>query len=485
MPKESLFDRLEQALQTMLARPTGRPHADRDDDPDVAPLVRLADELRSLPRATFRARLKADLERMAAMTTVSETVSAVRQTATPHLRVRNAPAAIEFYKNAFGARELMRFTGRGQIAHAELAIGNSIVMLGEEAPDYGYPSPEALGGSPVGMHLYVDDADALVARAVSAGARLVSPVTDQFYGDRSGQVADPFGYGWTIATRKEDMSVEEMHARFEAIEAEQQAARTASSGVPKGFHTVTAYVVVPDAPALIDFVKETFGGEETHRAAGPAGGIHAEVRIGDSMLMIGGGRPEHPVKVQPWVSAFHVYVGDTDATFERALRAGATAIQGPTDMEYGERSAGVKDAFGNYWYIATSKGDHYVPEGLQTLNVYLHPVRAEPLIAFLKRAFGAADVEKYASPDGVVHHARVRIGDTVVEMGEAHGSYQPIPTRFYLYVPNMDAMYRRALEAGAKSISEPADQPFGDRLAGVADAFGNQWYIATQIRETR
>ena len=102
------------------------------------------------------------------------------------------------------------------------------------------------------MHLYVDDADAFVKRAVAAGARLVSPVSDQFYGDRSGQVADPFGYGWTIATRTEDMPVEEMQRRMAEMEA-QQAPRTASTFIPKGFHTVTPYLVVRDAPALIDF----------------------------------------------------------------------------------------------------------------------------------------------------------------------------------------------------------------------------------------
>src|SRR5207249_4132650 len=246
---------------------------------------------------------------------------------------------------------LMRFVGHGQIAHAELAIGNSVVMLGEEAPDYGFPGPEALGGSPVGMHLYVDDADALVERAVSAGARLVSAVADQFYGDRSGQVADPFGYGWTIATRKEDLSVEEMNRRFEALEAQPQTARAASTFIPEGFRTVTPYLVVEDVPAQIEFLTRVFGAEERHRSSGSGGGMHAEVRIGDSMLMIGGGkgRPAQP-------TALHIYVEDTDAVYQRALEAGAISIAVPVDQPYGERSGGVKDRSGNVWYIATSKG---------------------------------------------------------------------------------------------------------------------------------
>src|SRR5262249_54072274 len=156
---------------------------------------------------------------------------------------------------------------------------------------------------------------------------------------------------------------------------------------------------------------------------------HAEVRIGDSMLMIGGGAPpERPYSGQEWPTALHVYVKDTDATFKRALEAGATSIGEPRDMEYGERGAGVKDAFGNVWYIARAFGDRHVPPKAQTVNAYLHPRRAEPVIAFLTRAFGATDVEKYASPDGVVHHATVKIGDTLIEMGEANGPYQPMPT---------------------------------------------------------
>src|SRR5207244_10538562 len=133
----------------------------------------------------------------------------------------------------------------------------------------------------------VDDSDAWVARAVAAGARIVAPVTDQFYGDRSGSVADPFGYRWDIATRKEELTVEEMQQRMAAMEATQQPRD--SSFIPKGFHAVTPYIVAADAPALIEFTKRVFNAEEMNRAIGSAGGVHAEVRIGDSMLMIGGG----------------------------------------------------------------------------------------------------------------------------------------------------------------------------------------------------
>ena len=120
------------------------------------------------------------------------------------------------------------------------------------------------------------------------------------------------------------------------------------------------------------------------------------------------------------------------------------------------------------------------------MNAYLLPLRAEPVITFLKRAFGAQELGKYASPDGVVHHAEIRVGDSVVEMGEAYGphrKYEPMPTMFYLYVPDCDAVYRRALAAGAKSTQEPADQAYGDRTSAVTDPFGNIWYIATHVKD--
>src|SRR4029077_16899873 len=161
---------------------------------------------------------------------------------------------------------------------AEIAIGNSVVILGEESLDYGFPSPITLGGSPVTIQLYVENADAQVQQAVAAGARIVRPVTDQFYGDRSGQVADPFGYTWNIATHKEDMSVEEMHRRFQESIGGQQEGRTAASFIPEGFHTVTTYPRAQNVNALIDFAKQTFGAEETART-GHRGEIRANVRL--------------------------------------------------------------------------------------------------------------------------------------------------------------------------------------------------------------
>jgi PhnB protein len=321
---------------------------------------------------------------------------------------------------------------------------------------------------------------------VAAGMKPLRPLRDEFYGYREAELADPFGYSWRIFTVTEEMSLEEMHRRLKATMGEPtpgEPKKPAVNPIPPGFRTVTPYLIAKDGPALLEFAKQAFGAEEKFRAVGSAGGLHGEVQIGDTMLMIGGGMPGREFRSTPNTHALHIYVEDADAVYQKALAAGATTIEGPRDQEYGERSASVKDPAGNFWYIATAKGENYVPKGLNNLNVYMHPLRAEPVITFLKRAFGGQELAKYASPDGVVHHAEIRVGDSVVEMGEAHGKYSPIPTMFYMYVPDCDAVYRRALAAGATSISEPADQPYGDRSGGVKDAFGNQWYIATHIKD--
>jgi PhnB protein len=144
---------------------------------------------------------------------------------TPYLVVKGASSAIEFYKSAFGATELMRFADpSGRIGHAELKLGDSTIMLADENPPMGAVSPQSVGGTPVGLLLYVEDVDAVADRAVGAGATVIRPVQDQFYGDRSGTFADPFGHKWTISTHKEDISAEEMHRRAEAFMKKQQGA---------------------------------------------------------------------------------------------------------------------------------------------------------------------------------------------------------------------------------------------------------------------
>ena len=139
------------------------------------------------------------------------------RTITPYLAIRGAAAAIDFYKRAFGARERMRMTRPdGRVGHAELELGDSCIMLADEFPEMNFRSPATIGGSPVSIHLYVEDVDAVVSRAVAAGATLVRPVQDQFYGDRSGTLADPYGHVWHVSTHVEDVPAAELERRAAA-----------------------------------------------------------------------------------------------------------------------------------------------------------------------------------------------------------------------------------------------------------------------------
>lgn len=148
---------------------------------------------------------------------------------TPYLILKNAAKGIEFYKQVFGAKEIMRMPQPdGRIGHAELKIGDSVIMLADEAPERGARSPESIGGSPISILLYVENVDQVAERALAAGGKLVSPVQNQFYGDRMGTVKDPFGHQWYVATHVEDVSPEEMQKRAAA------AARSASASGSQG-----------------------------------------------------------------------------------------------------------------------------------------------------------------------------------------------------------------------------------------------------------
>jgi len=134
---------------------------------------------------------------------------------TPYLIIKGASEAIDFYKKAFGATELFRMPApEGKIGHAEIKIGDSPIMLADEFPEMGYKSPQTLGGSPVSLMIYVADVDTVFKQAIAAGGKEQRPVKDQFYGDRSGTLEDPFGHVWHVATHKEDVSPEEMERRM-------------------------------------------------------------------------------------------------------------------------------------------------------------------------------------------------------------------------------------------------------------------------------
>ncbi|MGO8984482.1 MAG: VOC family protein [Terriglobales bacterium] len=141
-------------------------------------------------------------------------------TITPYLVIKGAAQAIEYYKNVFGATVVVRMDGpNGQVGHAELQIGDSRIMLADENPAMGNRSAESIGASPVSLYVYLPDCDAVVQKAASEGGKILKPVADQFYGDRSGFIQDPFGHLWGIATHKEDVSAEEMKERMKKLTA--------------------------------------------------------------------------------------------------------------------------------------------------------------------------------------------------------------------------------------------------------------------------
>ena len=244
------------------------------------------------------------------------------------------------------------------------------------------------------------------------------------------------------------------------------------------YHTITPYLTVKRAEELVEFVKHVFGGVEVLRTTGSAGGLHAEVTIGDSKLMIGG-----YASVEEKLTALHIYVPDADSVYQRALQAGATSMEEPIDQFYGDREAGIKDPSGNVWWIATHKlgpARTYIPEGMRPVTPFLHPIGAPGLIEFMKQAFDAEVVSRDESPDGVVQHATVRIGDSVIEIGEAHGEAQPMPPALFMSVDDLEESYRRALSAGATSMQAPTNQAYG-RIAWVKDAWDNIWYLAGPV----
>jgi uncharacterized glyoxalase superfamily protein PhnB len=208
--------------------------------------------------------------------------------------------------------------------------------------------------------------------------------------------------------------------------------------------------------------------------------MHREVRIGDSMLMIGEGSagaggvmPIRPV-------AFHVFVSDVDATFRRAMAAGAMSLGEPADRHYGERAGFVSDPFGNHWYIATPIGAQSVASASRTVTPVLHLENAVAHLEFFKRALGAVEETRATGPSGELRYGRIRVGDAAIELGEG----APMPGSFMLYVADPDGMYQQAIAAGATSIMPLSDAPYG-RVGGVQDAVGNQYFFTRPATANR
>ena len=457
MAKRSLAMQFDEVVQAMLV--SLRPRPEEAPDRDLVPLVRVAQALRDLPREEFRAALKSDLQRRASMS--EGTAAAPRPSPkevhylrpgltsiTPYIIVRPAAQFIEFLKSAFEGTERMRMPAPdGSIMHAEVSVGNGAIEVSDGNEEY----PTAPGA----IHLYVDDADATYDSALQAGATSIyAPTDDHPSGDRQGAVKDQFGNHWYIATVK------------------------GWTPGPEGLRSVQPYLHLREAHKMIPFLEAAFGAEALGVHKSPEGAVlHATIRIGNATLEI----DEAHGEFQPMPCHLHVYVPDTDAVYARALESGATSIAPVADQPWGDRWGAVKDQFSNHWYIAKPGGWTPGPEGIRSVQPYLHLREAHKMVPFMEAVFGAESLGVAKSPEGTVLHGTMRIGNATLEISEAFAEFQPMPCHLHVYVPDTDAAYARAMEAGATSIEAPQDKPYGDRSAGVKDAWGNSWFIATYL----
>jgi uncharacterized glyoxalase superfamily protein PhnB len=252
--------------------------------------------------------------------------------------------------------------------------------------------------------------------------------------------------------------------------------------VPSGFHTIVPYIIVPRAGEFIAFLKQAFDATERFRMPqGPGSELimHAEITIGNSTIELADANEQVP----PAPTAIHLYVDDADSVFRGAVDAGASSIYDVGEHVSGDRQGAVRDPFGNLWYIAMIQGWTPGPEGVPSVQPYLHLRGSEKMIPFLENAFGGV-VQGHVprSPEGHVLHATVQIGDNTLEIDEAHGEFQPMPCHLHLHVDDADALYARAIAAGATSIGALSDKPYG-RSGGVRDAFGNTWYVTSPLQQ--
>jgi len=242
--------------------------------------------------------------------------------------------------------------------------------------------------------------------------------------------------------------------------------------------TVRPYLVVDGAQQFIDFVEQAFGATRVVSVARPEDSeklMHAEVLIGGSTIEVADSFGD----VAPRPHELHLYVDDADATYERAVAAGARTLHAPTDQPYGDREAGVADPFGNYWYIATH-GAEVRPDGFGAVTPFFHSANAPALIDFVKNVFEAREESRHVE-GGRVMHAVLFIGGSPIEIASAHDQWQPMPAAMHVFVDDPDAAYARGIAAGGESLFEPADQPYGQRVGGVRDRQGNFWYAAKNL----
>jgi len=252
----------------------------------------------------------------------------------PYLIVRGAAAAIEFYREVFGAEEILRMAdpdGR-RIGHAEIRLGPVTIMVADEYPELGILSPAAFGGTGLTLHLHVDDADALAARAVRAGATMVREPADHDHGERQCRVRDPFGHEWLLGHEIGKAAVDD------------EPHRPTKANAPNIFPALR----YRDEPAAMDWLARAFGFERHALFTDDDGTVvHAEMKLGPGIVMLGAA-PE----CEEGFSVY-VYVEDVDAHHERARAAGAEIVRPLADTGYGGREYGARDLDGHYWYFGT------------------------------------------------------------------------------------------------------------------------------------
>jgi PhnB protein len=247
-----------------------------------------------------------------------------------------------------------------------------------------------------------------------------------------------------------------------------------------GFNNIAPYFLVQGAQRFLDFLVFAFEATERIRVPRPDGSImHAEVAIGPSdVIELGDANEQYPAR--PMTT--HLYVPDAHAAYARALEAGATSVHPPNDAHpSGDRWGVVTDAFGNTWFIATPRGWVPGPEGLRTVQPYLHLRDADKMIPFVEAAFAGNASGVAKSPEGVILHATIEIAGATFEIAEARSESEASPHYLHAYVPDADAAYAKAIAAGATGVTPPNDAPYGDRAATVKDPFGNTWFLATYL----
>jgi len=251
----------------------------------------------------------------------------------------------------------------------------------------------------------------------------------------------------------------------------------AKNPIPQGFRSLTQYLIVDGAKQFMDFIQKSFGACENLMVRDGGGTVrHAEARIGDSIIEFADAGPEW--KAMP--TGLHFYVKDCEQAYTQALAAGAVSLSAPADRPYGDREAGVRDPVGNFWFLATHQaGKRYKPDILQDLNTYFSVKDAGRFLDFLRQAFSAEVVEQDLGQGGQIAHAKVRIGDTVVELSEGRAPWGPRAVAHHYYVENCDDVFDRGVANSCKVLQPMADQVYGDRAGSLLDDWGNHWYIAS------